>query len=387
MSVDLKTLVLADAAFAFALAAVVVASRAGIPGRIHGVWTWAIADACLGLGRLLIGFEEAFSNLAGAVFGNTLLLCGYFLHVFALSQFLGRPLRTGWVIAGPLIVLGVFTALHYGGFDFTVRVIAYGLGTAFFAVVALRYVKITEETAIGTQLLVVSLMLLILLSAIRTYGAYDARATSEFALFTGQIAHYAGMITVNFLATIGFVLAIHESARSEIERLSRSDSLTGLYSRRGVLEELHRELARAERTQKPVAIAIVDLNQLKRANREWGHSTGDRMLIEFADRMSKVVRPIDVVGRYSSEEFVIVLSGTTADAGCTVVERLARTIAAKPIGPRELTLGVHAGVADSSEPQIRFDVLKLLALAEQRLDHAKQARQTVVGPESLRAVA
>lgn len=384
---DLGTLLIADEVFAFALAAVVVASRAGIPGRIHGVWTWALADAALGTGRLLVGFEEHLSNFAGAVFGYTLLLTGYFLHVLALSQFLGRPLRAGWVAAGPLIAFAVFSAIHYGGFDFTVRVIAYGLGTAFLAIVALRFVKITRETAIGTQLLAVSLFLLILLSAIRTWGAFDARATSESALFTGQIAFYAGMITVNFLATIGFVLAIHESAHAEIERMSRSDSLTGLYSRRGVLEELNRELARAERTQKPVAVAVLDLNQLKRANREWGHAVGDHLLVEFANLVMRVVRPTDVVGRYSSEEFVIIVSGSNSAAARDVVERVRAAIAARPIGPGGMPLSISAGVADSSEPGIRFDVLKLLAAAEARLDSAKQTRQPVVGPESLRAAA
>jgi len=387
MSVDLKTLLLADAAFAFALAAVVIASRAGIPGRIHGVWTWAFADAALGLGRLLVGFEDSFSSYVGSVFGNSLLLTGYFLHVFALSQFLGRPIRTGWAFAGPLIALGVFGAIEYGNFDLTVRLIAFGLGTAFLAIVALRFVKVTAETAIGTQLLALSLILLIILSAIRTWGAYDARATSEFALYTGQLAYYAGMITVNFLATIGFVLAIHESARSEIERLSRSDSLTGLHSRRGLLEELNRELARAERSQKPAAIAVIDLNQLKRANREWGHTAGDKLLVDFADLLVRMVRPTDVVGRYSSEEFVIILSGSTADAAASVVERLNKALHARPIGPKGLPLTLCAGVADSSEHDIRFDVLKLLSTAESRLERAKQSRRLVIGPSSLRAVA
>ena len=227
---------------------------------------------------------------------KTLLLADA-AFAFALSQFLGRPIRTGWAFAGPLIALGVLGAIEYGNFDLTVRLIAFGLGTAF---LALRFVKVTAETVIGTQLLALSLILLVILSAIRTWGAYDARATSEFALYTGQVAYCAGMITVNFLATIGFVLAIHESARSEIERLSGSDSLTGLHSRRGVLEELKRELARAERSQKPAAIAVIDLNRLKRANREWGHTAGDKLLVDFVDLLVRMVRPSNVVGRYSA---------------------------------------------------------------------------------------
>lgn len=84
---------------------------------------------------------------------------------------------------------------------------------------------------------------------------------------------------------------------------------------------------------------------------------------------------------------MIILSGSTADAVASVVERLNTALHARPIGTKGLPLMLCAGVADSSEHDIRFDALKLLSTAESRLERAKQSRRLVIGPSSLRAVA
>jgi diguanylate cyclase (GGDEF)-like protein len=116
------------------------------------------------------------------------------------------------------------------------------------------------------------------------------------------------------LARVVSVLAAEASiaiGRSELltrlEKAARTDDLTGLLNRRAWDEELVRELARAARIKSPLSVAMIDLDNFKLFNDEYGHQAGDRLLKQTAGAWRERLRITDILARYGGEEFALAL--------------------------------------------------------------------------------
>ena len=173
-----------------------------------------------------------------------------------------------------------------------------------------------------------------------------------------------------------------KDANETIERLARTDALTGLANRRTLYEALEREIARAARLEEGVSVIIADLDHFKSINDQYGHMAGDRVLAAAASVFASQSRPYDLAARYGGEEFVLLLPSTPAVGACAVAERMRNAIAEMTIAesPRQLTisLGVAAWVAGESPEH-------LMARADAALYKAKKSgRNRVVadaGPQ------
>ncbi|MBM4188436.1 MAG: GGDEF domain-containing protein [Gemmatimonadetes bacterium] len=165
-------------------------------------------------------------------------------------------------------------------------------------------------------------------------------------------------------------------------RLSTSDPLTGIFNRRFFDDHLANEVQRAERYQRPFAVAMVDVDHFKRFNDTYGHAAGDRVLRAVARSLQRAIRRSDIVARYGGEEFVLILRESDPGQAFDRVEQIRRSLAADafPISrqsyPTRLT--VSAGIANW--PEDGRDAEGLLAKADQRLFAAKSGgRNRVVG--------
>jgi diguanylate cyclase (GGDEF)-like protein/PAS domain S-box-containing protein len=107
-----------------------------------------------------------------------------------------------------------------------------------------------------------------------------------------------------------------------LEHMARTDDLTGLPNRRYWEEQLPKELARAWREERPVCVAMLDLDHFKDYNDRRGHQAGDRLLREAAARWRSALRPYDIVARYGGEEFALILPGCAMPEAYALVERL-----------------------------------------------------------------
>jgi len=126
-----------------------------------------------------------------------------------------------------------------------------------------------------------------------------------------------------------------------------TDSLTGLYNRRGLEPLLDQALARAARTGEDISVLLVDIDYFKSVNDELGHAAGDRALQEVAAALRGAIRPSDVAARLGGDEFAVLLAGSDANGAVVVCERVRRTLSrVNPLAPRPLTLSI--GVADRS---------------------------------------
>jgi diguanylate cyclase (GGDEF)-like protein len=126
-----------------------------------------------------------------------------------------------------------------------------------------------------------------------------------------------------------------------MRRTAQTDSLTGLYNRRALTEQLTRASARARRHGEPLSVLMIDLDRFKQTNDTFGHEAGDQVLCTIADCMRDALRIDDIYGRWGGDEFLVALP-VTDNAGARVsAERLREAAAAVDLA----SIGLPAGVA------------------------------------------
>jgi diguanylate cyclase (GGDEF)-like protein len=169
-----------------------------------------------------------------------------------------------------------------------------------------------------------------------------------------------------------------------VTELVYRDALTGVYSRRFFDEILPRELSLARRSERPLALIMIDLDRFKSVNDTHGHQTGDAALRALAQFVVRGVRSTDVVCRFGGEEFVVVLSDTTAAGAAALAEKLSAQLKEAQLqGGEEWALPViftiTCGVAGFPEDGSEADTL--VRAADTRLYRGKdEGRDRVVGP-------
>jgi two-component system cell cycle response regulator len=156
------------------------------------------------------------------------------------------------------------------------------------------------------------------------------------------------------------------------------DPLTRLYNRRFLLSQLGALVSGARRHQRPMAVAMVDLDAFKAVNDRHGHETGDEVLVAAADALQRALRAEDVLGRLGGEEFMALLPDTDAEAAARTGERL-RAAVAEAGGPVRVTASVGWAVLEDGEAPDA-----LVRRADTALYDAKAAgRNRVLGPATL----
>jgi diguanylate cyclase (GGDEF)-like protein len=161
-----------------------------------------------------------------------------------------------------------------------------------------------------------------------------------------------GMAVAALLAGLLWLLAQVGALYREVDRLARTDSLTGVANRRAWDEELPRELARAARSGRPLCLALLDLDHFKAYNDEHGHQAGDRLLKEATVAWGAKLRKTDLLARYGGEEFALLLPDCRLESAMEIAERL-RT--AQPEGTCSIGVAAWDGRERADELITRAD--------------------------------
>ncbi len=169
----------------------------------------------------------------------------------------------------------------------------------------------------------------------------------------------------------------YKQSLEELEKLARTDSLTGLLNRRGVYEHLEGERKRAQRLEIPLSVAMIDLDSLKYINDNFGHNTGDEALNVVATSITRCVRNYDRVGRHGGDEFLVIFTGADLDQTRKICSRIVETTQATKSSQPELRYSVSIGCAtftpDPAMPDEFISIDDALALADDALYLAKES--------------
>jgi diguanylate cyclase (GGDEF)-like protein len=169
-----------------------------------------------------------------------------------------------------------------------------------------------------------------------------------------------------------------QAANQELQRLSSTDRLTGLFNRGHWEEMLRQDYARHRRYDRNAALVMFDIDHFKKINDSYGHQAGDAVIQQTAELIRQSMRDADIAGRYGGEEFVVLLPDTESEGAVTFAERLRQSIEAHEVVHEGQTIRftVSLGIADLSQPTSGY--AQLIERADTALYQSKSAGRNQV---------
>jgi diguanylate cyclase (GGDEF)-like protein len=199
----------------------------------------------------------------------------------------------------------------------------------------------------------------LLLSAAPHTNAYQEAHTQITAALAGQGA------------------VAYENARlyTHVRLLATTDALTGLHNRGHFFDLAETQVAIARRYDRPLSAIMLDIDHFKRINDTHGHTTGDAVIKEVANRLCHELRNADIIGRYGGEEFAIIMP-ETSDHAAEVAERLRAAIATTPITTATTPIPVTISIGVATLNNLPTSQNTLTHLLEHADAHLYQAKRT-----------
>ena len=201
---------------------------------------------------------------------------------------------------------------------------------------------------------------------------------AEHGLRTGSRIERRVVAMVERFASHGALALSNTLLVERLRRVAETDGLTGIANRRTFDAVLQRELARAERSGRPVSVVLLDLDHFKALNDDHGHQMGDEMLRQVAALLVDGCRSTDTVARYGGEEFVVVLPDCDAVEATARADELRRAVLAAPT-PVPVTLS--GGVAEYPAHADGFSTL--VGRADEALYRAKREGRNRIAAHTL----
>jgi len=158
-------------------------------------------------------------------------------------------------------------------------------------------------------------------------------------------------------------------SQGELERLSVTDALTGLYNRRHLMGTLANEVQRSRRLRRTFSVLLADVDRFKQYNDTHGHLAGDAALVKIAEILRKTTRGVDSVARYGGEEFLVMLIEAPIGTAVTVAERIRARVAGEAFEGGQMTVSIGSAEypAHGDTPE------ELIASADAAMYEAKNA--------------
>jgi two-component system, cell cycle response regulator len=170
-----------------------------------------------------------------------------------------------------------------------------------------------------------------------------------------------------------------------LELLSITDGLTKLHNHRYFQDELARAFEESQRYQRPLSLAMIDIDFFKKFNDTYGHAVGDDVLKRAAELYRSSVRSTDLVARYGGEEFAVMMPETALDDGIAFAEKIRQMIESTPLQTQQGALNVTVSLGVASVPHSRIRSAKeLIVAADKALYRAKRNGRNQVQAERRR---
>jgi|GEM_PF-1336790 len=160
-------------------------------------------------------------------------------------------------------------------------------------------------------------------------------------------------------------------ANKYLAEIAFLDSLTGLSNRRAFLPRVQAEHARAQRSHRPYAFAILDIDHFKKVNDTYGHQAGDLVLATFASILQSNIRNLDMAARWGGEEFAILFPESASDSCSVALERIRKSLEDQPIPAQEHLIQVTVSIGVTHFFPGDADANQVFQRADQALYSAK----------------
>jgi two-component system, cell cycle response regulator len=171
-------------------------------------------------------------------------------------------------------------------------------------------------------------------------------------------------------------------ANRRLAQLSITDGLTNLYNHRHFQDELAKHFTESMRYDRPLSLALIDIDFFKKVNDTWGHAVGDLVLKNVAAIFGDSIRHSDLAARYGGEEFGVIMPETEMEQAITFAEKIREIVEATPFETEETTVRVTVSIGISSVPHPTIKTpMALIEDADESLYRAKENGRNQVQAE------
>jgi diguanylate cyclase (GGDEF)-like protein len=172
------------------------------------------------------------------------------------------------------------------------------------------------------------------------------------------------------------------ASNRRLELLSITDGLTQLYNHRYFQDEFSRKFTEAARYERPLSLALIDIDFFKKVNDTYGHAAGDQVLKEVSSSYVSSIRSSDLAARYGGEEFAVMMPETSLDDAVQFAEKIRATIEASPIQTEAGEIPVTVSIGVSSIPHTKMrSPREMIETADKALYRAKRGGRNQVQAE------
>lgn len=380
MDLDVRTLAFVSGLIPFILG-VIMAVYWRTRRVYDGFGRWVVANFLLGIGFLLLDLRGFIPDFLSIIVGNGLIIYSLVLMYEGIQLFFNRPAINIWnyLILVTYIVLQFY--LTYTRPDINARIILASAGAFILNIRSgaslLRDAHADiRRAAQGAGIVFITSSIFPLIRAAATLQrsapidlAADQTQNWYLLYFTASIIIWSFYFF--FLNSAHLEIDLEIASRG-LEKLANTDSLTGLDNRRCFIDMAENEIQRAKRFGERLFLLMLDADDFKLINDQYGHQAGDSALLHLTELFRKEVRTYDLLARLGGDEFVMLLTRLDKEQALKVAERIRKKtednplfIEGKPVSI-QLSIGLTRFQPDDS------DLNSILRRADQALLEAKK---------------
>lgn len=296
------------------------------PRTIRGLDNWAQGAFAWSIGFFLLIGRGSLPDFLAYVISNTLIAFGFTLFLLGLTKF--SELKKNPAI--PILMSLNVVLFFYFVWFVQIQPAFLPRAWAMIAIVLINLLCIFSilikkyKKSFGWKYMLFVFGFILIIWVIRAFALSQGKLQQDFHE-TPSIVSLFMIVTApiaSAMGLLGCIILASEKLHHQLENKSRFDSLTNCLARASILEEIQKEILRSVRQKSKFAVMMMDLDNFKTINDTLGHAHGDRILIDFSNRVIELIRQIDRLGRLGGDEFVVLLPDTSQAAAQAVAERI-----------------------------------------------------------------
>jgi diguanylate cyclase (GGDEF)-like protein len=380
MSLDIRTILIVTFIHStlIGLGLLISAREYSSPMR-KSMLAWGYGLYILAFSWIFLGLRNVIPDLWSIVVGNVCGLIGLVELYQSVRLFDGKLPNRKWLYSFTAIAIAVTVFFYVGMDSLAIRVVVVSSSAAF--LLALTGWRLLFPTSAASSTIRVlsglGCWILAIFWLIRSLDAlfFHSDMTTIWMNTPLQTLVFGGTIIGTTAVTLGYLSLCSHQLNSELKQMVIMDALSGLYNRRAIIEFAEREIARSHRSQEPLALIIIDIDNLKPVNDTYGHGAGDATIIWIANLLKGKLREGDVIGRIGGDEFVALLPNTSLTSAEQIARRLSLSVEANPVIYKDNTIGLSICTGTAVLAATESDYDELLSRADQALYSAKQYKR------------
>ena len=289
-----------------------------------GLREWGLALCIHATSYILFALRETIPGFLSIVCANALFSISYAIFYYAVHIFLGVHPKYRFLFWGPPLIITVGVLVFFDSVIFRVLLVNALLALQGFLVQKALLSYKFDFSVRGRNLMLFGIGLSIITLAWKFCVAIVAphQIMSIFQTSPVQVTLYIVTFISLIMVSTGFALMAKERSDASLRKSAMLDNLTGCWNRVRIEEILQQEMARQRRYGHPAALLMLDLDNFKNINDQFGHLAGDEVLRSFGQLLRTNIRATDVPGRWGGEEFIVVLPASTFIDAAALAEKI-----------------------------------------------------------------